>query len=132
MKQEADLLIANAVIYTVDESFSIAEAMAIKDCRILAVGTDREIAGRYRSANVLDLDGKYIYPGWIDPHCHFYGYGLTLADADLSGTTSPEQIIDILIEYEKDSPGSWLTGRGWDQNDWIKKDFPCNAEPIMI
>jgi predicted amidohydrolase YtcJ len=126
-KQEADLILSNGKIYTVDADFSMAEAIAIKDHRIIAVGSTREITSAYEALEVRDLEGNYVYPGWIDAHCHFLGYGMNLSAVDVAGTSSVEEIIDMLKEYQKRNPGTWITGRGWDQNDWEVKEFPNKA-----
>ena len=105
-----------------DEAFSTAEAVAIKDHRILAVGSAREITGTFRADRVVDLKGAFVYPGWIDAHCHFFGYGMNLNAADLTG--SVEEILEILESFRETNPGTWVTGRGWDQNDWDVKEFP--------
>jgi predicted amidohydrolase YtcJ len=123
-KQQADLILTNGLIYTVDEDFSTAGAIAIKDQRILAVGSSREILKGYSAEETYDLEGKYVYPGWIDAHCHFSGYGMDLNAADVAGTTSVEEIIKILKDYRERFTGTWITGRGWDQNDWEVKEFP--------
>ncbi len=123
-KQEADLILSNGRIYTVDEEFSITEAIAIKDHRIVALGSSEEILKEFSANEVRDLDGAYVYPGWIDAHCHFLGYGMNLSAVDVAGTSSVEEIIAMLKEYQKKNPGPWITGRGWDQNDWEVKEFP--------
>jgi len=123
-KQQADLILTNGTVYTVDKEFSTAEALAIKDHRILAVGSSREILNGYEADEVRDLDGRYVYPGWIDPHCHFFGYGMNLNAVDVAGTGSVEEIIEILKDFHEKHPGAWITGRGWDQNDWEVKEFP--------
>ena len=91
-KKEVDLILTGAVVYTVDEAFSIAEAIAIKDHRIVEVGSTKKITSTYQSSHIKDLEGAYVYPGWIDAHCHFFGYGMNLNTADLVGTTSTEEI----------------------------------------
>ena len=73
-----DLIVYNAKIYTVDSSFSVAEAMAIKDGKIAAVGTTKDITANYSAKEKIDASGKVIYPGLIDAHSHFYRYGLGL------------------------------------------------------
>ena len=123
-KENMDLVIYNAKIYTVDDNFSTAEAAAIKDGRFVATGTNDEITGKYRSANSLDLEGKFVYPGFIDPHCHFYGYGSSLVNADLAGTNSFEEIIGIITQHHENYPSEWILGRGWDQNRWPVQEFP--------
>jgi predicted amidohydrolase YtcJ len=123
-KKEADLILTNAKVYTVDKQFSMAEAIAIKEHRILAVGSRAEIEKNYTSTQVRDLEGACVYPGWIDAHCHFFGYGMNLNAVDVAGTSSVEEIIAMLKEHEQKHPGSWITGRGWDQNDWEVQEFP--------
>jgi len=123
-KKQADLILSNAVVYTVDQDFSMAEAIAIKNNRIVAVGTNEEINSEYRSEKSRDMEGAFVYPGWIDAHCHFLGYGMSLSAVDVAGTSSVEEIIKMLKEHQKKKPGTWITGRGWDQNDWEVKEFP--------
>lgn len=123
-KQKADMLVYNATIYTVDSSFSTAEAMVIINGKIEAVGNKKELEEKYDAAEKLDAGGKFIYPGFIDAHAHFLGYGLGLQKADLAGTTSWEDIIAKLKIFAAENPDGWLIGRGWDQNDWTVKEFP--------
>src|SRR5829696_8444276 len=82
---KVDLLIYNAKIYTVDADFSVAQAIAVTDGKIVAVGTTDALTGKYFSDNKIDAKGKIIYPGFIDAHSHFYRYGLGLQTADLVG-----------------------------------------------
>ena len=123
-KKEADLILTHARVYTVDAEFTLAEAIAIKDHRILAVGSTEDIEKAYTSSQVKDMEGACIYPGWIDAHCHFFGYGMNLNAVDVSGTSSVEEIIALLKEHQASHPGAWITGRGWDQNDWEVQEFP--------
>ena len=102
--KKADLILFNGTIYTVDESFSKAEAMAVRDGMILAVGSTNDILKQYDTEKSIDLEGKFVYPGLIDAHCHFLGYGNSLLHADLVGTTSFEDIVDLLIKRQEDSP----------------------------
>ncbi|HUC80861.1 MAG TPA: amidohydrolase, partial [Flavisolibacter sp.] len=77
--------------------------------------------------NVIDAEGKAIYPGLIDAHAHFFRYGLGLQTADLVGTESWQEILQKLQAFNTQNAGdtsSWLIGRGWDQNDWEVKEFP--------
>lgn len=122
-KEKADLIVYNAVIYTVDSTFSTAECLAIKDGKILAVGKSDSILTKY-DGEKLDAQGKAVYPGLIDAHCHFYGYGLGLQKVDLIGTKSFDEVIQRVMEFSKTKKGEWILGRGWDQNDWDVKEFP--------
>ena len=127
-KEKIDLLVFNANVYTVDSSFSKSEAIAVKDGKILEVGTSADLQFKYDAKESIDADGKYIYPGFIDAHAHFMGYGLSLQVADLVGTESWNEILDRLKAFAKENPEGWVRGRGWDQNDWQVKEFPTNEK----
>jgi len=156
MKQNADMIFFNGKIYTVDSSFTIAESFAITNGKILAVGSNEKISSRFDSKKRIDLKGKSVYPGFYDAHCHFFGYGSDLVKCDLYGTKSFEEVIqkireyssgfqssetelyDSAISHEEATPAmvvpdeavrqGWLLGRGWDQNDWVKKEYPDNKK----
>lgn len=127
-KQKADLLVFNAVIYTLDSSFSVAEAMVINNGKIAATGKQADLENEYDTKERMDAAGKFIYPGLIDAHAHFVGYGMGLQTADLVGTSSWNEIIEKLKTFSKEHTDGWLIGRGWDQNDWEIKEFPANKE----
>lgn len=127
-KKTADLIVTNAVVYTVNDGFETAEAFAIKDGKFVAVGTTATVTSEYTSDNVIDAGGKAVYPGFYDPHSHFMGLGQMLSQCDLVGTTSYEEIIERLKKFAAENPGNeWIIGRGWDQNDWEVKVFPTKA-----
>jgi len=126
--QKVDLIIYNAKIYTVDSNFTIAESFAVKDGKFVEIGTNDQILKKYTSDSIIDNQGLAIYPGFIDPHCHFTGYGRSLQSADLVGTKSFDEIIEIITEHHKKFPSDWILGRGWDQNDWGNKEFPNNEK----
>jgi len=128
-RQSADLIIYNAVVYTVDNAFSKAEAFAVKDGKILGVGTDKDILDGFSSAQTVDAGGRSIYPGFIDAHAHFVGYGHSLYAADLFGSTSSDEMVRRVQEFAKAHPGlEWIMGRGWDQNKFPGKAFPDNKK----
>ena len=127
-KEKIDLLVYNANVYTVDSSFSKSEAIAVKDGKIVEVGTSADLQFKYDAKENIDADGKYIYPGFIDAHAHFLGYGLSLQVADLVGTESWNEILVRLKAFAKENPEGWIRGRGWDQNDWDVKEFPINEK----
>jgi predicted amidohydrolase YtcJ len=127
-KTKADLIIHNASIYTVDSYFNIVEAMAIKDGKIIATGKSQEILAVYDAAEKFDAGGKFIYPGLIDAHAHFFNYGFSLQTAKLEGTKSWEEILEKLKDFAATNKQGWITGRGWDQNDWEVKEFPSKEK----
>lgn len=124
-KQPVDLIIHNAIVYTVDSDFSIREAIAIKDHKIVSVGTNDEISGNYSSPETIDAERKGVFPGFIDAHCHFYGYGKSLQQVNLTATKSFDEVIDRIVTHSQKNKTQWITGRGWDQNDWQIKQFPA-------
>jgi predicted amidohydrolase YtcJ len=126
-KQKADLLVTNAIIYTVDSSFSVDSAMVIRDGKILETGTTSLLQDKYEAKEILDAGGKFIYPGFIDAHAHFVGYGNSLQTVNLVGTSSWEEVVARATAFADKNPGKWLVGRGWDQNDWALKEFPDNS-----
>ena len=123
-KEKADLLVFNATIYTVDATFSKASAFAVKNGKFIDVGSSEEILNRYESENRIDANGLTITPGLIDAHCHFYGLGLNQQVANLVGTNSFEEIVQIIKQFQDADPKDFIRGRGWDQNDWAIKEFP--------
>ena len=112
-------VVTNATVYTVDDARPTAEAFAVDDGRFVAVGTEADVGEGRADWPRLDLDGRTVVPGLIDAHAHLMGLGESLLSADLVGTTSKREILDRLRAFEATLPdGAWLTGRGWDQNDW--------------
>ena len=124
-REAVDLLVTNATVYTVDSTFSKAEAFAVKDGKFVAVGTAADLKAKYEAKQEVDAKGRFVYPGFYDAHCHFYRYSLGLSSADLVGTTSWEDVLQRLRTHRQKFPqAAWLLGRGWDQNDWPGKQFP--------
>lgn len=123
-KETADLILHNGVIYTVDSGFSVIQAMAIKDGKIIATGNNESILENFESKNITDLAGKFVYPGFIDAHAHFMGYGLSLNTVNLMETTSWSEVLQRVKSFAEQNKEGWITGRGWDQNDWQIKQFP--------
>lgn len=123
-QKKADLIIQNATIYTVNKNFAKAEAMAISNGKIVAVGKSVDILKKYQSKNIQNLRGKTVFPGFIDAHCHFTGYATDKWKCELWGTKSWDEVVSRIKEYSKNAPMEWLYGRSWDQNNWPVKEFP--------
>ena len=123
--KKADLIVKNGNVYLVDDEFSRAESIAVTNGKIVATGTSEQILSEYHSNTIIDAAGKFIYPGFNDAHCHFYGYGESMIQyADLRGTSSPEEIYEQLQNHHNKFGGKWILGRNWDQNDWENTGFP--------
>lgn len=123
---KADLVVRNAHIVTMDGRGTTAQAMAVKDGRILALGKEQEMLNAHRGARVVDVKGATVYPGLIDAHSHLLGYALTLDRLNVVGTTSYEEVVSAVSKARPAASG-WIRGRGWDQNDWAFRDFPDRA-----
>jgi predicted amidohydrolase YtcJ len=129
MREKADFILINGLVYTVDSSFSTKQAFAVGNGFFLATGTNEQILKSFESGLVIDAGGKPVFPGLIDGHCHFYGYALGLHQSvDLKGTGSFDEILQLLLIYHEKHPNNWILGRGWDQNDWELKEFPDNTK----
>jgi len=127
-QQPADLIVANARIYTADAVRPLVQALAVRDGRILFAGSRRgaEALAGPRTER-LDLGGRTVIPGMVDAHAHLVGLGQALRTVDLVGTKSYDAVIARVVERAKTArPGEWIRGRGWDQNDWPDKGFPTH------
>lgn len=123
-KQPVDLLVMGAKIYTVDKSFNLAKAFVVNDGKIIEVGDGEKLLLKYEPKKTYDALGKTLLPGLIDAHAHFYGLGLQLQKVDVSGTKSFDEVVEKIIQFQKEHQTEFITGRGWDQNDWKIKKFP--------
>ncbi|MFN8287795.1 MAG: amidohydrolase [Chitinophagales bacterium] len=124
----AQTLFFNGTVYTVDSSFSKVNAVVVKEGRIVFAGDEKQARQKFTFTKEVNLQGRFMYPGFIDGHCHFYGYATDLDKCDLTGTKSWKEVLDKLQQHAKQHPDGWLFGRGWDQNDWKVKEFPTRYE----
>jgi predicted amidohydrolase YtcJ len=128
-KERADLIIVDAKVYKVDSGFSMAEAFAVRDGKIIGIGRNKEIQDKYSSDSVVDVQGRPIYPGFIDAHAHFLGYARKLFIADLYDSRNFDEVLERLKKFSQANPGEqWILGRGWDQNKWPGKSYPDNEK----
>lgn len=129
INQRVDLVVHHAQIYTVNDAFTVAEAMAVQDGKIIAVGSNDDILKNYQADSVVDAKGATVYPGFVDAHAHFLGYGQSLYAVDLMFANSWEDVLKRVQAFVAKHPGNgWIRGRGWDQNRFPGKAFPTNAE----
>jgi predicted amidohydrolase YtcJ len=127
-KEKVDLIVINSNAYTVNTNFDKAEAFAIKNGVFVAVGKNEEISGKYQSEKIVDAKNQTIVPGLIDAHCHFYRMGLQQQKVSLEGTKSYDDVLQKLVDFQKEKNTTFVTGRGWDQNDWELKEFPTKEK----
>ena len=123
-KQQVELIVTNGNIYTVDDHFQKAEAFAVNNGKFIAVGSNTDILKKFKTKKIIDAKNKTIVPGLIDAHCHFYGLGNYMQLVDASGTNSFNEVIERIVDFQKEKKTDFILGRGWDQNDWEIKEYP--------
>ena len=128
--QQHDLVIVNANIYSLDPARPRAQALAAKDGRILALGSNQDILAvatrELSGVTAIDLGGKTVLPGFIDAHTHFLAGGFSMQSVNLRGCSGPAEFISRIAErVAQAKPGQWVTGGGWDQETWPGSPLPC-------
>src|SRR5579872_4767423 len=129
----ADLVLRNGKIVTLDEANPQAQAIAITAGKIVAVGSNAQIASQIQPATkVIDLAGKLAVPGLIEGHGHFTGVGQMKMNLNLREARSWDQIVAMVGAAAKEAkPGEWIIGRGWHQEKWDSKPTPnVNGFPV--
>jgi predicted amidohydrolase YtcJ len=133
----ADLVLINGKIITVDENDSIAEAVAVKGQRIIAVGTTaglKKLTGR--GTQIVDLKGLTVTPGLIDAHCHFASGGIGMLYILDVGFPAVRKMADVVAKVkakiEASKPGEWVFGRGWDEGklEEIRYIYASDLDPV--
>ncbi|MCH8946739.1 MAG: amidohydrolase family protein [Acidobacteria bacterium] len=127
---DADVVLTNGNIYTVDVRLGRVEAIAITRGKIAAVGTAEEMQHWVGpETKVIDLEGKFVMPGFNDAHTHLANAGQGSLSVNVEGTRSvadfQERIRARLSEFE---PGTWVVGRGWDHSLWEENRMPTRAD----
>ena len=128
-KPEADVIITNAKIWTVDKAHPQAEAVAVLGDRIIAVGTSAEIdAWHGPQTKVFDAHGKLLLPGFNDAHVHFVDGGDHLSQVQLKDAASPKEFADRIAQRARTTPkGEWVTGGDWDEQKWSPAELPTKV-----
>jgi len=122
----ADLIITNAKIWTVDASQPLAQAVAVLEDRIVAVGSNAAVdAWRGPNTKVIDAAGKLLLPGFNDAHVHFVSGGEQLDNVQLKDVTNPQEFARRIAERAKITPqGEWVQGGNWDETKWNPPNMP--------
>jgi len=119
-----DVLYINAKVYTLDRDNSIAEAIAVKDGKILATGRTQELRDKYSSVKTIDLKGKTVVPGFIDAEGNLMEFSRNLNFIDLRNTKSLKEILDkVRDRIVTANEGEWIGGFGWDELALSEADF---------
>ena len=128
--EPADLIFVNGNIYTVNERQPKAEAIAVKNGRIVFVGSNQD-AGKLRNdkTRVIELHGHTVVPGLTDSHCHIFGIGEREMNLNLEGTdTLQEFLVKVKARVAQTPRGKWITGRGWIETFWKPAQFPTRQD----
>ena len=125
-----DLTILSSHIFTGDPSRPWAEAICIQDHRVAAIGSNAEVnQATGKTAEILELPGRLITPGFVDAHTHFLTYGLTLQWVDLRNETSLEACRQKIAQaVAAHRPGEWIIGRGWNHHQWEEGREPSRQD----
>lgn len=123
-KTYADLVLTNGNVVTVDDDLPRTAAVAVQGDRILAVGSNEEIAALTGpDTEVIDLGGQTAIPGFIEGHGHYTSFGGSLMILDFRYAKSFAGIVSQVAEaVETTPPGEWIIGRGWHQDKWETKE----------
>jgi predicted amidohydrolase YtcJ len=124
----ADLILEHGVFYPVHPEAKVTGSLAVRGGRIVYLGPDAG-AARFKGpkTRVIDLAGRAVTPGLIDAHSHLAGLGQALSQVDLVDTPTYDEVVRRVREAAAKVPaGTWIRGRGWDQNDWPVKEFPTH------
>ena len=116
----ADLVLLGGRVVTVDPDHPEAEAVAVRNGRIAAVGTTAEIAATAGpDTEIIQLEGRLAIPGFIEGHGHFMGVGNAQMILKLGEAANWNRIVDMVAEAVAEAPeGGWIDGRGWHQEKW--------------
>lgn len=122
--EQADLVIHNAIIYTNQIESPVVQALAVKSGKIVELGAERDILNKYNADETIDAKGMFVYPGFVDAHCHFLGLGQTLQQVNLQGVASLADFVSTVKAFHQANPKQWVYGRGWDESLWPSKQIP--------
>lgn len=118
-------LLVDAVIYTMDDDTPMADAMAVVDGKVAAIGHADDLRAAHPDLEERSAGGKTVVPGFTDAHGHFMGLGIEKLQVDLRGTRSVDEVIQRIKDFYPDlEPGQWIRGRGWNQELWPNRTFP--------
>lgn len=122
----ADVAILNANVITLNSRQPKAEAIAIIDSKILAIGSNKEIYGYISDrTRVIDANGKTVVPGFVDCHVHMTKFGQYLQMLDLRNVRSIDEVKREIRKYAEENPGrSWILGGQWDHEKFSEKRYP--------
>lgn len=127
-RKKVDAIFTHAQFPFSDTSAKQVNSFAIKDGVFIALGSEEDINRDYTATQTIDLQNEFVYPGFNDAHCHFVGYAGDMYKCQLYNTSSFDEVLQKLTQYNDSTQATSLYGRGWNQNDWNTKEFPNNEK----
>jgi len=142
LKLPVDLILRNGAVHTMDRELSLAEAIAVRGSRILAVGSNSDFSTLLKAGvRTLDLGGRVVVPGFIDSHLHILDTALLWRGVNLTGTLSLQEVLHrVREEASQVAHGNWIMGWGWNQHSWADRETPtkghldavCPDKPVLL
>jgi predicted amidohydrolase YtcJ len=128
-KFSADLVVTNANIRTMDAKRTVAQAMAVSNGRIIAIGSDADVRSLIGpNTRVIDAAGRLVLPGFNDAHVHFLETGAQLSSVDLRSAKTPQEFVQRIKDFVAKQPkGRWILGGQWDHENWTPNALPTAA-----
>lgn len=125
-QEKAEMILKNGKIITMGKEKAQVQALAVRRGKIIAIGSNKEVESYIgKNTQVIDLKGKLAIPGFTESHAHLLDMGQAKMILDVEGTKSEKEIVSMVKkQVQKTEKGTWIIGRGWDQNDWEIKKFP--------
>jgi len=127
-KETADLIITNGKIITVDDDFSVDEAVAVRGDKIIFIGKNEEVK-KYtgKSTRLINAEGLTVLPGLIDSHAHLISLGDQLYNLDISDCRSFDEVVaEVALRVDEVADGQWIKGGRWDHTRWRSAAFPVH------
>jgi len=121
-------ILRNSNIYTGNARHPWARTLAIVDGSVAGLDTAADAWCDAPGAMMEDMEGALVIPGLIDAHIHFMWYALSLRELQLRGISRESMVAQVAARVAEAPPGTWISGRGWDQNIWEDSRFPCAAD----
>jgi len=127
--EPAITVFTNGNVYTLSKEGPKAEAIAVKDHRIVFVGSSADAKSKYADTRFVDLQGKTVVPGFTDAHCHIFGIGEREMSLNLEGTNTLDDFLAKVEQRARETPGNqWIVGRGWIETFWKPPEFPTRQD----
>lgn len=125
-KEKVDAIFIHAQLPFIKSNSQELNCFAIKNGKFVSVSNEESILKQFKSDQIINLQNRFVYPGFNDAHCHFVGYAGDMFKCQLYNSSSFEEVLKKLIAYNDSTKATFLYGRGWNQNDWKTKSFPSN------